>query len=111
VGVNHDLNFSDAQVIGFMLDCRCGVWFVEIELMYQGDRYISSFVDIEYVMLNGITANVSVDAISVIQERHISSTMSRDLSLNTAKLAVRFEFQSGSSLLVACNGCEFKKCS
>lgn len=105
-----DHNFSDALVTGWMIDHRNQAWFVEIEFRHHDISYRSDFTNIEYVLLDGVSGPTSMDHIAMIQERRISAVMSKDIPLHAANLAIRFEFQSGSSLLVACHAYAFAVC-
>lgn len=104
----HGPDLAEARLIGLMLSHGGGAWTAEVELLHHGRPVSTTFSGIRHCMLDGSPA-VDHDAVACVQVRPLPPSMRRDLRADEGCLAVRFEFTSGTSLLVVCDDCSFDR--
>lgn len=102
----HGPDLAEARLIGLMLSRTAGAWSAEVELLHHGRPVSTTFSGIRHCMLDGSPA-VEHDTVACVQVRPLPPSMRRDLRAGDDCLAVRFEFTSGTSLLVVCDDCRF----
>lgn len=96
-------DLAEARLAGLMVSRQDGAWQVEVELFHKGAIQTACFDGIVHCLLAGMPAD-GIEQVACVQVRQVSAAMREDLQIGDDRVAVRFEFTSGSSLLVVCAG-------
>ncbi|MBN8526470.1 MAG: hypothetical protein J0M02_14140 [Planctomycetes bacterium] len=94
-------DLAEARLLGLMLCRHDDAWQVELDLLHHGTALAVRFDGIAHVLLAGIPA-ATADHVACAQVRSVPPAMRGDLGIGDDHVAVRFEFTSGTSLLVVC---------